>query len=94
MFKNHVLITIRILLKEKVYTCINLIGLSIGMGCCLLALIFIHYELSWDQFHTHSDRIFRVLLATPSKNLVVPVTSPVRPFDEHAFSGRAYCKLE
>jgi len=75
MFKNYVLITIRTLLKEKVYTCINLIGLSIGMGCCIIALIFIHHELSWNQFHTHSNRIFRVLLATPSKNLVVSATS-------------------
>ena len=75
MLRNYVLITIRTFLKEKVYTCINLIGLSIGMGCCLLALAFIHYELSWDQFHIHSNRIFRVLLATPSKNLVVRQTS-------------------
>ena len=75
MLKNYLLITLRTLLKEKVYTCINLIGLSIGIGCCIFALTYIHYELSWNQFHTHSNRIFRVLWETPSKNLTVSATS-------------------
>ncbi|MCJ7680031.1 MAG: ABC transporter permease [Candidatus Aminicenantes bacterium] len=60
MFKNYFKITVRNLLRYKGYSFINLFGLALGMACCLLIFLFIQRELSYDRFHEHSDRIFRV----------------------------------
>ncbi len=51
----------RNLLKRKFYSFINIAGLAIGMACCLLITLYIQNELSYDQYHTKRDRIFRVL---------------------------------
>lgn len=61
MIRNYFKITYRNFLRQKVYSFINLIGLAIGMACTILIFIFIHDELSYDSFHTKSDRIYRVL---------------------------------
>ena len=51
----------RNLLKRKFYSFINIAGLAIGMTCCLLITLYVKNELSYDQYHTKRDRIFRVL---------------------------------
>ncbi len=52
MFRNYVKIAWRNLRKNRVYSAINIFGLAIGMAACLVILIFVHYERSFDQFHT------------------------------------------
>jgi putative ABC transport system permease protein len=61
MFLNYLTIAIRHLLRQKRYTLINLFGLAIGLSCCVIALTIIHHEYSYNQFHPHADRIYRVL---------------------------------
>lgn len=61
MFKNYFKITYRNFLRQKVYSMINLSGLAIGIACSILIFIFIYDELSYDTFHSKSDRIYRVL---------------------------------
>ncbi len=61
MFKNYLTIAFRNLLRFKSYTLINILGLSIGMSCCILIILFIKDELSYDRFHTNSDRIYRIV---------------------------------
>lgn len=61
MFKNYFKIVYRNLTRFKVYPLINIFGLSIGMSCCILILLYIKDELSYDKFHMHSDRIFRIV---------------------------------
>ncbi|HLA57591.1 MAG TPA: ABC transporter permease, partial [Puia sp.] len=51
----------RNLVKRKFYSFINIAGLAIGMACCLLITLYIKNELSYDQYHTKKDRIYRVL---------------------------------
>jgi putative ABC transport system permease protein len=51
----------RNLLKRKFYSLINITGLAIGMASCILITIYIHHELSYDQYHTNRNRIYRVL---------------------------------
>ncbi len=51
----------RNLVKRKFYSFINIAGLAIGMTCCLLITLYIKNELSYDQYHTKKDRIYRVL---------------------------------
>lgn len=58
MIKNYIKITFRNLLRNKVSTSINLLGLSLGISVCLLIFLLIDYELNFDNFHSR-----RVLVA-------------------------------
>ncbi len=61
MFKYFLRIASRNLLKRKFYSFINIAGLAIGMACCLLIVLYIKHELSFDRYHANHERIFRVL---------------------------------
>ncbi|WP_057940105.1 ABC transporter permease [Algoriphagus resistens] len=61
MLKNYFKIAYRNLLKKKVYSFINIVGLGIGMACCVLIFMFVQDELSYDKYHEKGDRIYRVL---------------------------------
>jgi putative ABC transport system permease protein len=60
MFKNYIIIALRNILKHKGYSFINILGLTVGLACGILILLFVHFELSYDQFHEKKDRIHRV----------------------------------
>ena len=60
MFRNYLKIAVRNLLKNKVYSLINIFGLAIGIAFCILTLLYVRYEWSYDTFHEKADRIFRV----------------------------------
>jgi putative ABC transport system permease protein len=60
MFKNYLKITWRNLVKNKVFSFINILGLSIGITVCMMIFLFIMNEFSFDRFHQNGDRIFRV----------------------------------
>jgi len=59
MLKNYLKITIRNFLKHKGYSFINVFGLAVGFACCLLIVLFVADELSYDRYHEKADRIFR-----------------------------------
>jgi putative ABC transport system permease protein len=58
MLKNHIQIAFRNLLKYKGYSFINILGLAIGITCCLSILLFVQDELSYDRFH--KNNIYRI----------------------------------
>ncbi|RPI73267.1 MAG: ABC transporter permease [Ignavibacteriales bacterium] len=60
MFKNYVKIAIRRLLRSKVYSLINIAGLAIGMSSCILILLWVQDEFSFNKFHKDLDNIFIV----------------------------------
>ncbi len=60
MLRNYIKIAIRTLLKHKSFSAINIFGLAMSMSVCLLILLFIVDQKSYDRFHEHSDRIYRV----------------------------------
>lgn len=60
MIKNYFKIAVRNLLKHKLHTGINLIGLSLGLGVSILIFFFVQFELSFDSFHQDVERIYRV----------------------------------
>ena len=64
MLKNYIKIAFRNMKKSKGYTFINISGLAIGMACCLLIVLYIQDELSYDTFHLNADRIFRVVASS------------------------------
>lgn len=61
MLRNYLKITLRNISRHKIFSFINIAGLSIGIACCLLLLLWVQDELSYDRFHTHRDSIYRVI---------------------------------
>jgi putative ABC transport system permease protein len=62
MLRNHFRIAWRGLLKRKGYSALNIIGLAIGITCCLLIFHYVAYERSYDTFQANSNRIVRIRL--------------------------------
>jgi putative ABC transport system permease protein len=62
MIRNYLKVAVRYLTKHKVYTFINISGLSVAIACCLLIMLFVKSEWSFDRFHTKSDTIYRAWL--------------------------------
>ena len=60
MLKNYFKIALRNLRKQKLYSFINILGLSVGLAFCVLVMLFINDELTYDQFHEKGDRIYRL----------------------------------
>lgn len=58
MFSNYLKIAVRNLLKNKGFSFINILGLSVGMASAILILLWINHEMSYDQFHEKKDRIY------------------------------------
>jgi putative ABC transport system permease protein len=64
MFKSYLKIALRHVLKYKTYSFINVFGLAVGVACCILVFLFVQHEMSYDKFHEHADRLYRVNLLT------------------------------
>ena len=60
MFKNYLKIALRNIKRYKGYSFLNVIGLAIGMAICILILLWLQDELSWDRFHKNGDQIYRI----------------------------------
>jgi putative ABC transport system permease protein len=60
MLKNYIKYAFRNLKKYKGFSAINILGLSVGMACCILLLIFIHHELGFDSYHVKASQIYRL----------------------------------
>lgn len=60
MLFNYLKIALRNLLKNTVYSFINITGLSVGLACSMLIMLWVNHEVSFDKFHPNADRIFQV----------------------------------
>ncbi|HEV9035708.1 MAG TPA: ABC transporter permease [Puia sp.] len=60
MFRSYLKIAIRSLGKSKGFTALNIIGLAAGLGVCLLIVLYVTDELSYDRYNTGADRIYRI----------------------------------
>lgn len=61
MFGNYLKIAIRNLRRHGAYSSLNVAGLAVGLACCILILLWVRDETSYDEFHVHADDIYRVL---------------------------------
>lgn len=83
MISNYLRIALRTLRRQPGYAGLNVVGLAVGMACCLFLLLFVREELSYDRFHPSADAVFRVNMAVPemgatlglSPNIVAPLLS-------------------
>jgi putative ABC transport system permease protein len=77
MLRNFIIVALRNLRRNKVFSFINIVGLSVGVACCLLLVLYVQDELRYDTYHQDGERIFRI---TSSTNLgdfkPFPRTSP------------------
>ena len=62
MFRNFIKVAFRNITRHKVFSWINIIGLSVGLACSILIAMFVLDELSYDRFHERSDDIYRIAL--------------------------------
>jgi putative ABC transport system permease protein len=60
MFRNYLKIAFRSLRKSKSYTALNVIGLAAGLAVCLLIVLYVTDELSYDRYNINADRIYRI----------------------------------
>jgi putative ABC transport system permease protein len=63
MLKNYLKIAFRNMKRHKGYAFMNILGLAVGMACCILILLYVQYELSYDRYHTDADHIYRILIS-------------------------------
>src|ERR1700688_2114364 len=61
MIKNYFKIAFRGFWRHKLFTLINIIGLSIGISAALVIYLIVHYDFTFDKFHKDGDRIYRVV---------------------------------
>ena len=61
MVRNNLKTALRNIQKHRGYAIINITGLAMGMACCMLILLWVRHELSYDTFHEKGNRIFRVI---------------------------------
>src|SRR6185312_6679123 len=79
MFKNYLLIAYRNLWKDKISSSVNLIGLSVGMACCMLILVYIKDELSFNTANVNEKNIYRVNWTSNINENITPNASPPVP---------------
>lgn len=82
MLKNYLMIVIRNISKNKLYSFINLIGLAIGMTCAILILLWTQDELNFDSFHDKSDRIYRIVQDQVNSSGVFKLAATPAPLAE------------
>lgn len=62
MFINYIKVAIRNIMKNKVYSFINILGLAVGIACCIAILLFVRDELSYDKFNINGNEIYRLCI--------------------------------
>jgi len=60
MFKNYLITTFRQIVKNKIFSFINILGLALGIAACLVISQYVSFHYSFDRFHSNADRIFRI----------------------------------
>lgn len=78
MIRNYIKITFRNIKRHKGYSFINIAGLSMGMACCLLILLWVQDETGFEKFHDNADRIYRINIIDnlSSQSIYAGITPP------------------
>lgn len=79
MFSNNLKLALRVFWKNKTYSLLNIFGLALGFGCCMLIGLYIQHELSYDRYHEKHERIYRManqVTGASYENGIAKVTAP------------------
>lgn len=100
MLKNYVTMALRVITGNRLYAAINIFGLGIGMACCLLIMLYVRYELSYENGFSDAERIYRISRETAPFNgarRAIPAmnNAPVAPalmaeFPDIELAGRIF----
>ena len=80
MIKNYFKTAWRNLARSKVFSTINIVGLSIGLACCLLMFLFIQNELSYDKYNVHGKNIYRLTSEAEGPNGITSLAVSPAPW--------------
>jgi len=92
MLKNYTLVALRNIKRNKAFTMINVIGLSISMAVCLLILATIDDQTSYDEFHSKRDDIYRVTHERLNAEVNIPIATTPMPLGDRL--RNEYASLE
>ncbi|HVU99354.1 MAG TPA: ABC transporter permease [Puia sp.] len=92
MFRNYLTIVLRTIARNPVFSLINIVGLGIGLACCLLILLYAKDELTFDRFQKNNARLYRVTRHIIDKkhgrDMTMGISGMVQgPAFEHAIPG-------
>ena len=78
MLKNYLLIALRVLKKNTLFSVINIAGLSMGLAASIIIYLWVYDELSYDRFHENAERIYRVErdMKLEGVQMQIPITPP------------------
>jgi putative ABC transport system permease protein len=76
MIRNYFIIAWRNIIRNKLYSSINIIGLSVGIACCALIFLYVQFESSFDKSNENIDRIYRVNVHIKPENRILASSSP------------------
>lgn len=86
MFSNYVKIAWRNIVGNPLFSAINIIGLAIGLACCIIITLFVRYETSYDKHWVNADRTYRVTRDFFGNNLrLAAVAPPIAPLLKNDF---------
>jgi putative ABC transport system permease protein len=88
MFKNYLLTAYRNFKRNKLYSGINVIGLALGLASALVIMLYVYDELTFDQFHKNSERIYRIaseFTFSGKTEKVVPSSTSMGPMLKQEF---------
>lgn len=80
MIKNYLVVAIRNFVRNRSYTFINILGLSMGLTCCLVIYLLIMHDLGFDRFHKNERDIYRIVLDTENASGVEHSSAIPYPF--------------
>ncbi len=83
MLKNYFKIAFRNLWRHRVFSFINIMGLTVGMTACFLIFLYVRFELSYDSFHSKADRIYRVVSDIKTPTEVIKAGGPAWAVGAH-----------
>jgi len=71
MFRNYFKTAFRNLWKHRAFSLLNILGLTVGLTACFLIFLYVSFELSYDDFHSKADRIYRITcdIKTPTETI-------------------------
>ncbi|PRD47339.1 ABC transporter permease [Sphingobacterium haloxyli] len=80
MFKNHIKIAWRNIIRHRSFACLNIAGLAVGLAASMLILSWVQHERSYDSFHTDADQLYRIKSMLDHEHFKAAVSpSPLAP---------------
>ena len=85
MLRNYIRVAIRNLFRQKAFSIINILGLAIGLASCIVIILYVRHELSYDAFHTNPETIYRITADAGDINVAIS-PAPMGPTLQNDYS--------